>query len=89
MFADKFLVWRYVEAVHLVSGDVAMHPLDRGAEIAEDATGPLRDCLKLGELILADDAANIRAGERVVRFALMEMGMYVILFLTTEIYLSY
>jgi hypothetical protein len=49
----------------------------------------VRDCLKLGELILADDAANIRAGERVVDFALVEIGTYAILFLTTEIYLSY
>src|SRR5665213_321216 len=47
MFANHLLVRRNIDAVNFVAGNVAVHPLDRGPHIAEDAAGFLRDCLKL------------------------------------------
>src|SRR5512143_439493 len=47
--ADQRLVLGEVNAVHLVVGDVALHPLDPRAEGPEDPTRLLRDGLELRE----------------------------------------
>src|SRR3954464_7531802 len=44
MFADHVLVRRAVDAEDFIVGDVAVHPLDRRAEVLEDRTRRLR-CL--------------------------------------------
>src|SRR6516165_7266810 len=53
MFADGCFIGCDVDAVNLVGGDVAVHPLDLGTQVAEDATGLLRDCVKFFGLEVA------------------------------------
>src|SRR5271166_5834335 len=47
MFADELLVGRIVDAVDLVIGDIAVHPLNLGAEVLEYTARFLRDALQL------------------------------------------
>ena len=47
MFPDEILVRRNVDAVDLVSGDIAVDPLNLGTEPAEDAAGGFGDGFEL------------------------------------------
>src|SRR6266849_801939 len=44
---NRFLIWSDIDAINLVSSDVALQPLNLRTHLAEDATRLLRDCLEL------------------------------------------
>ena len=54
VLADGLLAVGDVDAVDLVGGDEALHPLNVRAHVADDATGVLRDGLQLFRLRRAD-----------------------------------
>ena len=47
MFKDHFLVGGNIDAVDLVAGHIALHPLDLRAEFAEHPAGSLGDAFEL------------------------------------------
>src|SRR6266850_7138139 len=44
---NRLFIWSDIDAINLVSSDVALQPLNLGTHPAQDATRLLRDCLEL------------------------------------------